>query len=135
MEKSNIKAVRKTVKRNLVIFFLFVLCESFSTYERGGHNLLTVSMLDKSLTLFLLGGGHFWPQQPKAVWHIHSFMTGVTKIHDFVYFSMCLVPLELFLKKKLWNFKKLKKKILPFWHQRVPPLEKKSKKLKIFAFL
>ena len=57
MEKSNIKAVRITVKRNLVIFFLFVLCESFSTYERGGHNLLTVSMLDKSLTLFLLGGG------------------------------------------------------------------------------
>ena len=47
------------------------------------------------------GGGHFWPQQPKAVWHIRSFMTGVTKIHDFVYFSMCLVPLELFLKKKL----------------------------------
>ena len=59
MEKSNIKAVRITVKRNLVIFFLFVLCESFSTYERGGHNLLTVSMLDKSLTLFLLGGGIF----------------------------------------------------------------------------
>ena len=47
------------------------------------------------------GGGRFGPKQPKAVWHIRSFMTGVTKIHDFVYFSMCLVPLELFLKKKL----------------------------------
>ena len=80
------------------------------------------------------GGGHFWPQQPKAVWHIRSFMTGVTKIHDFVYFSICLVPMKLFLKKELWNFEKLKKKILPFRHQRVPPLEKKSKNLKIWGF-
>ena len=46
-------------------------------------------------------GGPFGPEQPKTVWHFHSFMTGVTKIHDFVYFSMCLVPLELLLKKKL----------------------------------
>ena len=76
------------------------------------------------LTLFL---GHFWPQQPKAVWHIRSFMTGVTKIHDFVYFSMCLVPLELFLKKKLWNFKKLKKKIYRF-DTKGSPLWKKNRK-------
>ena len=85
------------------------------------------------LTLFLLGGP-FGPKRPKTVWHFHSFMARVTKIHDFVYFSICLVPMKLFLKKELWNFEKLKKKNLPFRHQRVPPLEKKSKKLKIFVF-
>ena len=79
-------------------------------------------------------GGRFGPEQPETGWHFHSFMTGVTKILDFVYFSICLVPVNLFLKKKLWNFEKLKNRNLPFWHQRVPPLEKKSKKLK-FLFL
>ena len=44
-------------------------------------------------------GGPFGPEQPKTVWHFHSFMAGVTKIHDFVYFSICLVPVKLFLKK------------------------------------
>ena len=80
------------------------------------------------------GGGPFGPQRPKTVWHFHSFMARVTKIHDFVYFSICLVPMKLFLKKELWNFEKLKKKNLPFRHQRVPPLEKKSKNLKIWVF-
>ena len=41
-------------------------------------------------------GGPFGPEQPKTVWHFHSFMTGVTKIHDFVCFSICLVPVKLF---------------------------------------
>ena len=44
-------------------------------------------------------GGPFGPTQPKTVWHFHSFMAGVTKIHDFVYFSTCLVLVKLFLKK------------------------------------
>ena len=79
-------------------------------------------------------GGRFGPEQPETGWHFHSFMTGVTKILDFVYFSICLVPVNLFLKKKLWNFEKLKNRNLPFWHQRVPPLEKKLKKWK-FLFL
>ena len=47
------------------------------------------------------GGGPFGPQRPKTVWHFHSFMARVTKIHDFVYFSICLVPMKLFLKKEL----------------------------------
>ena len=38
------------------------------------------------------------------------------------------------MEKKLWNFEKLKKTILPFWHQRVPPLGKKSKKLDFCFF-
>ena len=46
-------------------------------------------------------GGPFGPEQPKTVWHFHSFMTGVTKIHDFVCFSICLVPVKLFWEKKL----------------------------------
>ena len=46
-------------------------------------------------------GGHFGPEQPKTVWHFHSFMTGVTKIHDFVCFSICLFPVKLFWEKKL----------------------------------
>ena len=46
-------------------------------------------------------GGPFGPEQPITVWHFHSFMAGVTKIHDFVYFSICLVPVNLFWEKKL----------------------------------
>ena len=45
-------------------------------------------------------GGPFGPEQPKTVWHFHNFMAGVTKIHDFVYFNTCLVPVKLLLKKK-----------------------------------
>ena len=77
--------------------------------------------------------GCFGPEHPKSVWHIRSFMAGVTKIHDFVYFSTCLVPVKQFLKKRLWNLEKLKKIFSPFWHQRVPPLEKKLKKIKFFV--
>ena len=80
------------------------------------------------LTLFQLRGGHFGPERPKAVSHFHSFMTRVTKIHDFVYFSIPLVPVKPFLKKEIWNFKKLKKENLLFWHQRVPALKKNWKK-------
>ena len=47
------------------------------------------------------GVGHFWPQPSKTAWHFHSFVARLTKIHDFVYFSTCLVPIKLFLKKKL----------------------------------
>ena len=59
-------------------------------------------------------GGHFDPRQTKVVSHFHSFMTRVTKIHDFVYFSIPLVPVRLFLKKEIGNFKELKKENLPF---------------------
>ena len=45
-------------------------------------------------------GGRFGPEKPETGWHFHSFMTGVTKIFDFAYFSTCLVPVNLFLKKK-----------------------------------
>ena len=44
-------------------------------------------------------GGPFGPEQPKTVWHLHSFMAVVTKIHDFVYHSICFVPVKLFWKK------------------------------------
>ena len=70
-------------------------------------------------------GGPFGPEQPKTVWHFHSFMTGVTKIHDFVCFSICLVPVKLFWEKKLWNFEKLKKNILTFSTPKGPPFGKK----------
>ena len=46
-------------------------------------------------------GGPFGPKQPKIVWHLNSFLTGVTKIHDFVYFSIYLLPVKLFWEKKL----------------------------------
>ena len=59
-------------------------------------------------------GGHFGPVQPKAVPHFPSFMTRVIRIHDFVCFSNPLVGLKLFLKKEIWNFKKLKKENLLF---------------------
>ena len=70
-------------------------------------------------------GGQFGPGQPKAVSHFHSFMTKVTKTYDFVHLSIPLVPVKLFLKKEIWNFKNLKKEKLLFWNQRVHPLEKK----------
>ena len=79
-------------------------------------------------------GGPFGPEQPKTVWHFHSFMAGVTKIHDFVYFSTCLVPVKLFLKKKLRNLEKLNKIFSLFWHQRVLSFGKKLKKIKIYYF-
>ena len=79
-------------------------------------------------------GGRFGPEQPETGWHFHSFMTGVTKIFDFVYLSTCLVPVNLFLKKKLWNSEKLKNRNLLFWHQRVPSLLKSLTKLKNFGF-
>ena len=54
----------------------------------------------------------FGLQQPKAVWHLGSFMAGVTKIHDFVYVSICLVPVKLFLKKKNVKFWKIENSML-----------------------
>ena len=78
-------------------------------------------------------GGPFGPEQPKIVWHFHSFMTGVTKIHDFVCFSICLVPVKLFWEKKLWNFEKLKKTILTVSTPKGPPFGKKIKKIKFFV--
>ena len=73
--------------------------------------------------------GPFGPEQPKTVWHFHSFMAGVTKIYDFVYFSICLVPVKLFWEKKLWNFEKLKKKHFDRFDTKGSPLwEKKLKK-------
>ena len=44
-------------------------------------------------------GGHFGPRQPKVVSQFHSFMTTVTKIHDFVHFSIPLVPGKPFFKQ------------------------------------
>ena len=48
-------------------------------------------------------GGHFGPGQPKAVSHFHSFITRVTKIHDFVHLSISLIPVKLILKKETQN--------------------------------
>ena len=41
-------------------------------------------------------GGPFRPELPKIGWHFQSFMTGVTRIHDFVCFSIGFVPVKLF---------------------------------------
>lgn len=48
------------------------------------------------------------PQRPKAVWYFHSFMAGVTKNHDFIYFSISLVPVKLLSEifVKFWNNRK-----------------------------
>ena len=71
-------------------------------------------------------GGHFGPGQPKAVSHFHSFMTRVTKIHDFVHFSIPLVPVKSFLKKRNMKFHKIEKR--KFFHSdskhRAPESEK-----------
>ena len=77
-------------------------------------------------------GGPFGPKQPKIVWHFHSFMTGVTEIHGFVCFSICLVPLKLFWEKKFWNFEKLKKNFYCF-DTKGSPLCKKNQRKKIFV--
>ena len=79
-------------------------------------------------------GGHFGPGRPKVVSHFHSFITRVTQIHDFVHFSIPSVLVKLFLKKEIWNFKKLKKEKLLLWNQRVPPLVKNLKKFKKLVF-
>ena len=73
-------------------------------------------------------GGPFGPEQPKIVWHFDSFMTGVTKIPDFVCFSIGLVPVKLFWEKKLWSFEKLKKTILTVLTPKGPPFGKKIEK-------
>ena len=61
-------------------------------------------------------------------------MAGVNKIHDFVYFSVCLVPVELFLKKKVMNFFKNWKNEFYCFNAKGSPLEKKLKKFKFSFF-
>ena len=80
-------------------------------------------------------GGPFGPAQPKTVWHFHSFMAGVTKIHGFVYFSTCLVPVKQFLKKKIMKSWKIEKNIFTVLTPKGPPFGKKIEKNKIFCFL
>ena len=78
-------------------------------------------------------GGPFGPKHPKTVWHFYIFTTRVTKIHDFVYFSISLVPVKLFWEKKLWNYEKLKKNILTVSTPKGPPFGKKIEKIKFFV--
>ena len=78
-------------------------------------------------------GGPFGPKQPKTVWHFHSLMAGVTKIHDFVYFSTCLVLVKLFLKKKIMKSWKIEKNIFTVLTPKGPPFGKKLKKIKLFV--
>ena len=42
-------------------------------------------------------------------------MAGITKIHDFVYFSICLDPVKLLLKKTIVKFWKIEKKEKLLW--------------------
>ena len=66
------------------------------------HNPRTLSQpRHSSINPIPTKGGHFGPERPKAVSHFHSFMTRVTKIHDFVHFSIPLVPVKPFLKKEI----------------------------------
>ena len=90
-----------------------------------------ISLFITFCTLFQLRGGHFGPGLPKAVSHFHSFMTRVTKIHDFVHFSIPLVPVNLFFEKRIMKFQKIEKENILFWHQRVPPF---LKKIQIYGF-
>ena len=106
----------------------FELATPFSIYNFFTACLQLSSILFGVINPIPTEGGPFGPEQPKTVWHFHSFMTGVTKIHDFVCFSICLVPVKLFWKKKLWNFEKLKKTILTILTPKGPPFGKKSKK-------
>ena len=71
-------------------------------------------------------GGHFGPGRPKAVSHFHSFMTRVTKIHDFVHFSIPLVPVKPFLKKRNMKFQKIGKRKFIVLTPKGPPFGKKS---------
>ena len=41
--------------------------------------------------------GPLWPIQVKSVHHFHRFWTFDTKIHDFVSFDVCQVPVKPFL--------------------------------------
>ena len=81
------------------------------------------------------GGGPFWaPNDLKqsgistVLWlESPKFMTLFISVSVWSQWSY-------FWKKELWNFEKLKKKNLPFRHQRVPPLEKKIQKSKNLVF-
>ena len=69
-------------------------------------------------------GGPFGPEQPKTVWHVHSFMAGVTKIHDFVFSVSFWSQWSYFWKKNYEILKNWKKKIYRF----------DTKNLKIWVF-
>ena len=60
-------------------------------------------------------GGPFGLEQPKPVWHFNSFMAGITKIYDFVYFSTLRIRFKKLLNTKEIQFKKeflgIKKKL------------------------
>ena len=47
------------------------------------------------------GMGRFWPQQQKTAWLFHTFVSKLAKIHEFDYFSLCLVPVNLVLQKQM----------------------------------
>ena len=79
-------------------------------------------------------GGHFGPGQPKAVFYFHSFMTRVTKIHDFVHLSIPLIPVKLILKKEVQNFKKNEKRKFTVLTPKGPPFGKKSRKIQKLVF-
>ena len=86
------------------------------------------------LTLFLLGGALLGPNDLKqsgistVLWlESPKFMTLFISVSVWSQWSY-------FWKKSYEILKNWKKKILPFRHQRVPPLEKKSKNLKIWIF-
>ena len=61
------------------------------------------------------GGGYFGPCCPKAV---SQFRFNDMSHHNswLCHFNICLVTLKLFVKKEIWNFKKMKKENLSFQH-------------------
>ena len=95
--------------------------KNLSFTQKWVKNLSQISRIGKNFQKYYYSinpiptkGGHFGPGRPKAVSHFHSFMTRVTKIHDFVHLSIPLIPVKLILKKGIQNFNKLKKENLLF---------------------
>ena len=88
---------------------------SYSQFNPNTTDLRNSAKLEFCLTggflsQFLLRAALLGPSNQKKVWHYYNFMAGVTKIGNFVYSSIYLVPVNQLLRtKKVEILKKWKK--------------------------
>ena len=97
-------------------------------------NLFYSSIFHKylTLTLFSMGGGHYDPHYHESVCCFHRARARITKVHDFVCFKICQVPVKSFFGFFFQNFEKLDIEI--FWGSSSIDAKIKKFKKKIFFF-
>ena len=83
-----------------------------------------------TLSLFSMGVGHYDPHYHESVCCFHRVRARITKVHDFVCFNICQVPVKSFFGFFFQNFEKLD--IENFWGSSSIDAKIKKIKKKIF---